>query len=305
MNIVFMGTPDYATEIFKAMVESGEFKPVLLITQEDKPVGRKQLLTPPHIKKWLLDSKESIDIYQPKSLRDKSVVDKIASYKPDIIVVAAYGKILPKEILDLAPCVNLHASILPYYRGASPIQSAILNQDRYSGVTAMMMEEGLDCGDILAFRYISLEGKRVDEAFKELSLAAASLNIEVLKNFETLQPVKQIDCDATFCVKIKKENGLVDFEMSAYDIYVKYLAYTPWPGIFLPNGLKLKEVELYEKEGSFESFGLIEDITKDGILITCKEGLLKLKKLQAPSKKEVDAVDYIKGKRLKIGDKLV
>ncbi len=305
MNIVFMGTPDYATEIFKAMIKSEEFKPVLLITQEDKPVGRKRILTPPHIKKWLLDSKESMDIYQPESLKKKYVADKIASYKPDIIVVAAYGKILPKEILDLAPCVNLHASILPRYRGASPIQSAILNQDEYSGVTAMMMEEGLDCGDILAFRYISLAGKRVDEAFKDLSLAAATLCIEVLKNFDNLQPVKQIDCDATFCVKIKKENGLVDFEMSAYEIYVKYLAYTPWPGIFLSNGLKLKEIQLYEKGGKHSSVGLIEDISNEGVLLTCKEGFLRVKRLQAPSKKEIDAIDYIKGKRLKIGDKLV
>ena len=122
MRVVFMGTPSYATVIFQALLETQGIDVVLLVTQEDKPVGRKQVLTPPHIKSWLLEQAYSLDIYQPKTLKTEEAYAKIASYQPDFIVVAAYGQILPASILGIAPCINLHASLLPKYRGASPIQ---------------------------------------------------------------------------------------------------------------------------------------------------------------------------------------
>jgi methionyl-tRNA formyltransferase len=194
---------------------------------------------------------------------------------------------------------------LPKYRGASPIQSAILNEEQFSGVSAMMMEEGLDCGDILGFRYIKSGKKRVDVLFDELSDAAAKLCIKILKEFKKLKPIKQIDADSSYCVKIKKENGLIDFSLSAKELHIKYLAYTPWPGVYLKNGLKLKEVELIDTKSCFENYGVIKEIFDDGIALTCKVGLIKILKLQAPSKKEVDAVEYLRGKRLRIGDRLV
>jgi methionyl-tRNA formyltransferase len=304
MKIVFMGTPDYATCILKEILRAGIEVP-LLVTQPDKPVGRKQILTPPHIKKWVQDNHIDMDISQPKSLREKGIKEKISHYKPDFIVVAAYGQILPLEILNICPCINLHASLLPKYRGASPIQSTILQNDDLTGVTAMLMQEGLDDGDILALRYIEAKGKRVDKLFDELSFAAASLSIKVLNNFYNILPIKQNNADATYCIKIKKNNGLLDFDRNALEIYQKYLAYTPWPGIFLENGLKLKKLELDETERKNSTVGMIEDITHNYITVACRIGLLKIFIVQAPSKKEISSVEYIRGKRLKIGSKLV
>lgn len=304
MKIVFMGTPDYATIILKEILDS-DIEVSLLITQPDKPVGRKQILTPPHIKRWLKESNKDIEIYQPSTLKNHDVTAKISSYRPDYIVVAAYGKILPKEILDIAPCINLHASLLPKYRGASPIQTAILNGENFTGVTAMLMEEGLDCGDILAFRYVKTGQKQVDELFDELSKAAANITLHVLKNFSQIKPIKQIDADATHCIKIKKNNGLVCFEENADDIYRKYRAYTPWPGIFLKNGLKLKELKLLDDSIKNDKIGMISKINKNSITLTCKKGLLEITKVQAPSKKEISILDYIRGRRLEIGNTLL
>ncbi len=304
MKIVFMGTPDYATTILEEILNS-DIEVSLLVTQPDKPVGRKQTLTPPHIKQWLKESRKNIEVYQPSTLKSHDVTAKISSYRPDYIVVAAYGKILPKEILDIAPCINLHASLLPKYRGASPIQTAILNDENFTGVTAMLMEEGLDSGDILAFRYIKIEQKRVDELFDELSKAAANITLHVLKNFNQIKPIKQVDADATHCIKIKKDNGLITFEENASDIYKKYRAYTPWPGIFLKNGLKLKELKLLNDSIENDKIGIISKINKNSITLTCLKGSLEIKKVQAPSKKEISILDYIRGKRLEIGNTLL
>ncbi len=304
MKIVFMGTPDYATTILEEILNS-DIEVSLLVTQPDKPVGRKQTLTPPHIKQWLKESRKNIEVYQPSTLKSHDVTAKISSYRPDYIVVAAYGKILPKEILDIAPCINLHASLLPKYRGASPIQTAILNDENFTGVTAMLMEEGLDSGDILAFRYIKIEQKRVDELFDELSKAAANITLHVLKNFNQIKPIKQVDADATHCIKIKKDNGLIAFEENASDIYKKYRAYTPWPGIFLKNGLKLKELKLLNDSIENDKIGIISKINKNSITLTCLKGSLEIKKVQAPSKKEISILDYIRGKRLEIGNTLL
>lgn len=304
MRVVFMGTPDYATIILRQMTNSNIEVP-LVITQPDKPVGRKQILTPPHVKKWVLENENDIKIYQPKTLREKEVEEIISLYGPDFIVVAAFGQILPKNILDIAPCINLHASLLPKYRGASPIQTAILNNDIYTGVTAMLMEEGLDSGDILGFRYVEILDKRVDALFDELSYAAANLTIDILENFKQIQPIRQLDADASYCVKIKKENGLFSFDESSDEIFTKYRAYTPWPGIFLNNGLKIKDMIYIENSDLHEKTGIISEIGKDFISVTCRVGLIKILKVQAPSKKEIGVIEYIRGKRLALGSKLV
>ncbi|MFK5880732.1 MAG: methionyl-tRNA formyltransferase [Sulfurospirillum sp.] len=304
MRIVFMGTPDYATQILKGLVNS-DIEVSLLVTQPDKPVGRKQILTPPHVKAWVKKEDICLDIYQPKSLRNDEAKERISAHKPDFIVVAAYGQILPVEILNIAPCINLHASLLPKYRGASPIQSSILNGDKFTGVTAMLMEEGLDSGDILAFKYVQMFDCRVDELFDELSIAASKLTLLVLNNFESIEPIKQIGADATHCVKIKKNNGLFSFKQSAKEIYTKFKAYTPWPGLFLENGLKIKKIELLDETKQFEKSAVILEISKDYIVIACQIGSLKILKVQAPSKKEISAVEYVRGKRMEVGSSLV
>ena len=301
-KVLFMGTPSYATEILKELLNNKNYEVIGIFTQEDKPVGRKQLLTPPHIKQYCLENNINIPILQPKKLKDNLVAYiSIKELEPDFIVVAAYGQILPKEILNLAPCINLHASILPNYRGASPIQEGILNDDEYLGVTSMLMEEGLDCGDILGYSYLKNEKNMlVSEAFTKLSDLAAKLTIITLDNYDKLKPIKQNDSSASFCKKIKKEDGEVDFN-SAKKLFSKYKAYSFWPGIFLKSELKLKDIEFVENS-SQNIAGEILEIAKDYIVVGCNQGRLKIRTLQAPSKNSINSVEYIKGKRLTIGD---
>jgi methionyl-tRNA formyltransferase len=303
-KILFMGTPDYATTIFIELLQSN-YKIVGLFTQPDKPVGRKQILTAPHIKQYCLDSNLGIPIFQPLKLRgnDEAII-QIKNLNPDFIIVAAYGQILPKEILDIAPCINLHASLLPKYRGASPIQESLLNDDFYTGVTSMLMEEGLDSGDILGFQYLKITSTmEVSLAFEELSKIAAKLTITTLDNFEKIKPLKQNEAEVSFCKKIKKENGLVDFS-DAKKLILKYKAYSYWPGVFLESELKLKDIELNE-EVSINNSGEILEIKKDYILVACKKGSLKIKILQAPSKKAISSVDFVRGQRFEVGNIII
>lgn len=296
-----MGTPDYATEIFKKLMESS-YQIIGLFTQPDKPVGRKQVLTPPHIKQFCLDNSINIPIFQPLKLRgNEEATTEIKNLKPDFIIVAAYGQILPKEILDIAPCINLHASLLPKYRGASPIQESLLNDDIYTGVTSMLMEEGLDSGDILGFEYLKItDNMNVEEAFFKLSKIAANLTITTLDNYQKILPLKQNEILVSHCKKIKKDDGLVDF-IDAKRLFLKYKAYSFWPGIFLESGLKLKDIEINELNSDNEE-GTIIEIEKDFIIISCKKGTLKIGTLQAPSKNAINSVDFIRGQRLGLGD---
>ena len=303
-KILFMGTPDYATEIFKELLNS-KYEIIGLFTQPDKPVGRKQILTPPSIKQYCIDENINIPVFQPQKLRNNEEVTKqIKELNPDFIIVAAYGQILPKDILDIAPCINLHASLLPKYRGASPIQESLLNNDIYTGVTSMLMEEGLDSGDILGLQYLKITATmEVSAAFDKLSQIAAKLTITTLDNFENIKPLKQNEAEVSFCKKIKKEDGLVDF-LDAKRLILKYKAYSYWPGIFLSSELKLKDIELNE-EISINNPGEILEIKKDYILVACEKGSLKIKTLQAPSKKAISSVDFVRGQRLEVGNIII
>jgi methionyl-tRNA formyltransferase len=302
MRIVYMGTPDYATIIFEKLLEN-DYDIVALFTQPDKPVGRKKEITPPHIKKFALDHGLSLPIYQPNSLRDKATIDTIRDLKPDIIIVAAYGQILPKDVLDIAPCINLHASLLPLYRGASPIQQSLLNNDEYTGVTSMLMDVGLDSGDILGLKYFKIpKDMVVAELFDELSKIAAELTIETLENFENIKPKVQNLSGVSHCGKVKKEDGLVSF-IDADSFYNKYRAFKSWPDIYLESGLKIKECTLADNESSNNEAEILE-IEKDYIIVGCKKGSIKITSVQPKSKKQMGVVDYIRGKRLSIGDNL-
>ena len=300
-KIVFMGTPDYATKIFEEILNSS-YELVGLFTQPDKPVGRKQVITAPHIKQFCLDNNLTLPIFQPEKLRGNEEAKKqIEDLKPDFIIVAAYGQILPKEILDIAPCINLHASLLPKYRGASPIQESLLNDEEYTGVTSMLMEEGLDSGDILGLQYLKITPTmEVEEAFEKLSIIAANLTITTLDNFDNIKAKKQNDSEVSFCKKIKKEYGEVDFS-NAKKLYLKYKAYSYWPGVFLNSGLKLKNITFSETL-STNIEGEILSFDENSVSIGCTKGSLKIATIQAPSKKAVSAIDYIRGQRLIIGN---
>jgi len=303
MDIIFMGTPSYATTIFRKLLEE-RFNIVALYTQPDKKVGRKQILTPPDIKQYVINNNLDIEIYQPNSLKQADVIETLKNIDPDMIIVAAYGQILPKEVLDIAPCVNLHASLLPKYRGASPIQQSLLNMDRYTGVTAMNMDVGLDSGDILGYSYVEISKQMVvEELFNHLSDAAADLTVKIIKNYHNIEPKKQNLSLVSHCPKIKKTDGLISFDKSK-QVYSKYQAYKSWPDIYLESGLKIKECSLNETQSSNRA-GEILDIKKDHIVVGCKKGSLNIYKVQPQSKKAMDVVDYIRGKRLQLNDIIV
>lgn len=302
MNIVFMGTPSYAVNVLLRLAEN--FNILGVYTQPDKPVGRKQILTPSEVKIYAQENLPNVPVFTPQTLRNEAVVAEISALKPDFIIVAAYGKILPKAVLDIAPCINLHASILPKYRGASPIQAALLNGDEETGVTAMLMNEGLDTGDMLDFAYTNCKGKTSEELFNELGEMGGLLIVDVLKNYQNLNPIKQNEDEATYCKKIQKSDGEIDFNQSAESIYDKFRAFTPWPGIFTKSGLKLLKIELCDNNYQSAVNGEIVEISKSGFVVSCADKSLKIVSLQESGKKCVDAKSFINGKHLNLGDLL-
>ncbi|ADN08816.1 methionyl-tRNA formyltransferase [Sulfurimonas autotrophica] len=302
-NVIFMGTPDYAQKILQRLIDTGDINVVAVYTQPDKPVGRKKVLTPPPVKTTAQEY--NIPVYQPQKLRDEKTVEKLLTIPCDFIVVAAYGQILPRKVLDHAPCINLHASILPQYRGASPIQQTLLHGDKITGVTAMLMEEGLDTGDILKIETIAVDDDMmVEELFEQLTEIAAALTIDVLHNFNVYTPKKQNEAEATHCKKITKADGEVSFD-NAQELYNKYRAFTPWPGIYLSSGLKLKKMKLESADEAHQDAGKIITIDKESIVVTCKQGSLRIYKVQPQSKKEMDVLSYINGKRVTLEDTLL
>lgn len=301
MKIIFMGTPDYAGTILKKIIDTDDMDVVAVYTQPDKPVGRKKILTPPVVKTIALEN--NISVYQPNRLRDSDTVKELLKIECDYIVVAAYGQILPKDVLEHAPCINLHASILPQYRGASPIQQTLLNGDNKTGVTAMLMDVGLDTGDIIKIKEIDVSDiEMVESLFERLTDVACELTIDVLQNFTQFTPIKQDDSVSSHCTKISKKEGEVEFD-DAVSLFNKYRAFTPWPGIYLSGGLKLIKIEFVEKDSKNES-GKILHVDKESIIVGCKSGSIKVFRVQPKSKNEMDVISYINGKRLNIADTL-
>ncbi len=293
MKIIFMGSPDYAVKILENLNKYYEI--IAVFTQPDKPVGRKKVLTPTPVKKYALEN--NLEVFTPGSLKNED----LSKFNPDFIVVAAYGLLLPKLVLDVAPCINLHASLLPKYRGASPIQSAILNGDKYTGVTSMLMDEGLDTGDILSWDYTEIKNKTSIELFDELADIAAAQIIYTLENFKKIKPLKQNNVLATYSPKIKKEDGFVNFD-SALAIERKFRAFQPWPGIFCEK-FKIIEMETVDYASINEKAKILE--IDEGVVVGCSRGKIKLIQVQVPGKKPIKALDYINGKRLKAGDSIL
>lgn len=301
-RVIFMGTPDYAASILAALITANDIEVVGVYTQPDKPVGRKAVLTPPIVKEVAQEAQ--IPVIQPVKLRDETVVAEVLATPCDMIIVAAYGQILPKAILEYVPCVNLHASILPAYRGASPIQQSLLNNDRESGVTAMWMDEGLDTGAIIKVKTIDIASdEMVESLYARLTSCAVDLTLDVIRHWDRKTAEKQNDAEATSCKKILKSDGLIDFS-DAREIYNRYRAYTPWPGIYLESGLKIKEIRL-EEERSTGQEGEILSVDKESCLIQCAHGSLRIVRVQAPSKQETSVIDYLNGKRIGCGHSLV
>lgn len=301
-NIVYMGTPHYAKEILETLINAEDMDVSLVLTQPNRPVGRKKVLTPPPVK--VVAEAHGIEVLQPNRLLDEGMFEAIRDAKPDYIIVAAFGQILPKNILGIAPCINLHASLLPQYRGASPVQQSLLNGDEKSGVTSMLMEEGLDTGDILEMvEFVIPHEMRLHALMRQLTEDACSLTLSTIRNFKTITPKAQNEVEATLCKKIKKPDGEVDF-YDAVTIYNKYRAFEGWPGIFTNNGTKFDGLMLVDKATKHTPCEIL-GFEEESIIVGCNRGALKIETLQPASKKAMSAKAYCVGRGLKVGNKII
>lgn len=301
-KIVYMGTPHYAKEILNTLIQAEDMEVSLVLTQPDRPVGRKKVLTPPPVKALALE--HGIDVLQPNRLSDEGIEDAIKDMNPDFIVVAAFGQILPKSILDIAPCINLHASLLPQYRGASPVQQSLLNGDGKTGVTSMLMEEGLDTGPMLEkVEFVIPSEMRLHALMAQLTFDACQLTLSTIRNFDNITAEIQDESQATLCKKIKKSDGEVDFEDASF-MYNKYRAFEGWPGIFSTNGTKLERLSIVDTTSDNRVLEILA-FDEDSVVIGCRKGALKIGSLQPASKKAMSAKAYCAGRGMKVGDTLL
>lgn len=305
MNVVFMGTPDFAVPALQALYDS-EHTVCAVFTQPDKPKGRGYKLMPPPVKE--LAMKYDTPVYQPESLKrdPKSATDILNRYSPDVIVVAAYGKILPKEVLELPKfgCVNIHGSLLPKYRGAAPIQRAVLNGDEFSGVTTMKMAEGLDTGDILMMSKTPIGINETSaELFDRLSVMGAELMLKTLANLENITPVPQNDAESSYAAMLSKDMCPIDFNKSAFEVHKQICGLSDWPCATTTIGGKLLKVyksELSDEDKALGAPGSIIDEKK--FTVACKTGSVTFMEIQAQGAKRMKTADYLRGKPVDKGE---
>lgn len=304
MKVIFMGTPDFAVCCLQKLIDE-KHDVCAVFSQPDKPVGRKQILTPPPVKSLALEN--NIPVYQPVTMKDGKALDVINEYQPDIIVVVAYGKILPKEILTSAKygCVNVHASLLPKYRGAAPIQWAVINGDSETGVTIMQMDEGLDTGDMLYVEKTPIgENETSEELFDRLSLIGADALAKTLKNIEegNIEPVKQPKGDFGYAEKITKDISNIDWNKSAQEVHNLVRGLQTWPcAVTTINGKKFKihKTALPGKTGN--KAGEVVD-NKNVITVSCGDGkCVDILELQADGKKRMDTASFLLGNKIDTG----
>ncbi|HIT99838.1 MAG: methionyl-tRNA formyltransferase [Anaerovoracaceae bacterium] len=303
MKIVYMGTPDFAVSPLRALHDAGH-DIVLAITQPDavRDRGKKVKFSP--VKEEAL--RLGIEVIQPERIKnDREAIDRIKSENPDIIAVAAFGQILPKEVLDIPKlgCINVHASLLPRFRGASPIQRAIMEGDEKTGVTIMYMEEGLDTGDMLAKKSVEIDHKTADELHDELSALGAELLVDTVGRIREIKAVKQDDSMATYAPMISKADGHIDFSQNPYKIERMIRAFDSWPGTYAEmNG---KTVKLWKAEAKDEKAsaadGTVINVEDGGICIAAGGGVLKVTEIQMPGRKRVSVKEFLKGNSIEIG----
>ncbi len=306
MRVIFMGTPDFAVGTLEEIVKNGH-DVVLAVTQPDKPKGRGKEMQFPPVKECALS--HGIEVYQPKRIKEQECIDYLASFQPDIIIVAAFGQILPKAILDMPPygCVNVHASLLPKYRGAAPIQWAVINGDEITGVTTMRMDIGLDTGDMIAKREIRLaDDETGGSLFDKLSEVGAKLCVETMDMIEqgNAEYTPQDNLLATHTSMISKELGNINWEQSAVDIERLIRGLNPWPSAYtyLEDGklLKVWSAHVVSDSADYEP-GCIIKVTKDAMEVQAKDGVLSLKEVQLQGKKRMEIDAFLRGYQIKEG----
>lgn len=307
MKVIFMGTPDFSVGTLEALIEAGH-EVALVVTQPDKPKGRggKMQYTP--VKEVAVA--HNIPVYQPKRIREPECIEELKKYNADIMVVIAFGQILPKEILEMTPygCVNVHASLLPSYRGAAPIQWAVINGEKVSGVTTMQMNEGLDTGDMLLKVEIPLDEKETGGSLHDkLAEAGARLCVETLDALKagTVTPEKQGDSPTAYAKMLDKHMGKIDWKMSAKEIERLIRGLNPWPSAYTrwnenDKGMKIWEAEVAEGQTD-KAAGTVVEVAKDGFFVQTGDGLLKITALQIPGKKRMDAAAFLRGYQMETG----
>lgn len=301
-SVVYMGTPDFAVPALERLIKSEDYDVKLVVSQTDKPQGRHQELTPPPVKKLALQY--GVEVFQPKTLKSDESYEKIASYQPDFIVVAAYGKILPQRVLDIPKygCVNLHGSLLPKYRGAAPIQWSVINGEKETGLTSMLMDAGLDTGDILYTLKTEIgENETAGELFDRLAAMGPELLLRTLEAIEngTALPQKQDEAQATYVSVLSKEMAVIDWESDACAVHNKVRGMYPWP--VAKTSFAGKLLKIYSTLKTDKSFGGVPGSLYAGngrLFVVCGNGTaLEITELQLEGAKKMSATDFLRGHR--------
>lgn len=306
MKIVYMGTPDFAVYALESLITAGH-EISAVITQPDKAQGRSKALVPTPVKKKALE--HDIPVYQPEKVRDEETVNMLKSINPDAIVVAAYGQILPESILNIPKygCINIHASLLPKYRGAAPIEWSIIDGEEKTGVTTMYMEKGLDTGDMIDKAEIVIEADDTGATLHvKLAEAGAKLILTTLASLETgtATRTKQNDEESCYASMLNKDMGNIDFTKSATEIERLIRGLIPWPCAY--TKIDGKTVKIYKAEvktldnGEYKPGEIIE-VTKKTFSIACGKDALVIRSLQPEGKKQMDTVSYLNGNKLNVG----
>lgn len=305
MKVIFMGTPDFSVGTFEALIEAGH-EIVLAVTQPDKPKGRGEKVQYPPVKEAAL--KHQIPVFQPKRVRAPECIEELRKYDADIMVVIAFGQILPKEILEMTPygCVNVHASLLPKYRGAAPIQWAVINGEKVSGVTTMQMDEGLDTGDMLMKTEIVLDEKETGGSLHDkLAGAGAELCVQTLEALKDGTAVREPQGESMteYARMLDKGMGRIDWSKDAKSVECLIRGLNPWPSAYTEwNGktMKIWEADVADIEEDREP-GTVIRVEKDGFCVQTGSGSLKVRSLQIPGKKRMDAGAFLRGYQVDVG----
>lgn len=307
MKVIYMGTPLFSLAPLKALKDYG-FEIAMLITQPDRRRGRKMQITYSELKTYALEN--DIEVFQPEDVNSPDSIEKIKNTEADVIVVASYGQIIKEEILYMKKyhSVNIHASLLPKYRGAAPVQAAIINEDAVTGITLMKMAKGLDTGNILMTREIAIaDDDTADTLTMKLSDLGAEMIVEYLSGLDALdEGTPQDDAKSSYVKMIKKEDAFIDFSESASKIEYIIRAMQPWPVAFTTykgNNMKIFKADIV-KASSDADAGTILNVNGDGILVKCKDDAIIISEVQMPNKKRMKVSDYIRGNKIEIGERL-
>ena len=305
MRIVFMGTPDFAVPSLQALIDAGH-DVCAVYTQPDKPQGRKQILTAPPVKTLALE--HDIPVFQPNTLKNEDEQARLRELAPEVIIVVAYGKLLPKAVLDIPPhgCLHVHGSLLPRWRGAAPIQWAVIAGDEMAGVTTMQMAEGLDTGDML-LTYETKVGEKetAGELFDRLAQSGAELLTETLVKLNEITPRPQDDAQSCYAHMLDKQMAVIDWSKSAHEIDCLIRGLNPWPiALTTLSGERLKVFAAEKAAGNGEPGTVLEADPKKGLTVACGEGALGLTEIQLVGGKRMKATDFLRGHAIEVGTKL-